>query len=1126
MDLAGCSSSRPGVRGRTQPLSSRVGMRRLRGGGWRGRVGLVLVLALLAAACADAGEAEPPDEDVVPVQDATESGTGISDAGLELSPLAGPQLGDYDRERLLEAARTLDPEALCPLPAAPESLDDVAEVLRIDGGCAIIEYVDLEGRSVREVREQILSSDPTAHAVGLPPRDLQPDALQASDYDGPPPDAYDDDSYGAGDWWHLDRLDAETLWDPYGWDYLNSRTGLSRRVRAWPRSEVIVAVIDSGTDEHRDLEDNFAQVDGGSWLDNACQHDDHSGHGTHVAGLIAAEQGNSQDVAGLAPDAKILPIKLWGSGKCSAIVANLTDAEREAAENAYGSDQRLTASQAVLLAAEAGARVINMSFWWADDQGDAEELDDAGNDVFEANLDLIRETYGVVPVTSAGNCGHLQDADDTTDRCAKGKDTKTFPKAYSTVITVAATDQPDNRNQQDQRRSTSTSNEYVDIAAPGDNILSTVPLLTCIATDEDEDGTDDKWKPLGCGLSSPPSACPSGTPLPTSIFNQPGQCAHRVIHKSGTSMAAPLVSAVVAHMIARYPQATPNMIEYSLLPAPIGHESDLTRNDQLGWGSVDPKLAIERLDDLMDRLPQTPTGVPTIPAIGSDDSPVSLAVGDSAQGQPGCSSQHCAHLKITLDAPAGNYNVACWSSLDLDNPWHSSTWHWPTSSLWSEGGCWFGFPGEQVWVTVNGIQSNTITWPHTNTAPDDETPPPPTVSATFKAVSAGAWHTCGLRIDDTISCWGRQEWELTDAPDGAFTAVSAGYKHSCALRTDGTIECWGDTSFRDWRTEQTVQWDPPAGTFSALSGDCGVRTDGSWECLPNRYGVGYDGRDRWCGRNLDGSWECWEESTENQLITPPVMGNEICGLRAGGRLACLADDDGWQGPPKGSYSAVAGSCALSVDGTVICWYGGAPAGTFSAITSNEFRPESYWCGLRADGTIECWGANDSGQTDAPHGAFTAVSTGDRHACALRTDGAIICWGDNSAGQTDVPGGHVSAVVDDGDGLMVILTEGGLGPTSLGPGEGVPCAPDTPRCRYLRIEFRGFAPGEYTVSCSHDGWGDFGPSTFWTFSITVDSSGSASSNGPCFLNFARLTSNGAYVTVSRPGTETVVSNWLK
>ncbi len=81
-------------------------------------------------------------------------------------------------------------------------------------------------------------------------------------------------------------------------------------------------------------------------------------------------------------------------------------------------------------------------------------------------------------------------------------------------------------------------------------------------------------------------------------------------------------------------------------------------------------------------------------------------------------------------------------------------------------------------------------------------------SGEFTAVSAGGFHSCGLRTDGTIQCWGAKnneylgEFALTfgkdiafgqsDAPSGEFTAVSAGYRHSCGLRTDGTIQCWGD----------------------------------------------------------------------------------------------------------------------------------------------------------------------------------------------------------------------------------------------------------------------------------------------------------------------------------------------
>ena len=63
-------------------------------------------------------------------------------------------------------------------------------------------------------------------------------------------------------------------------------------------------------------------------------------------------------------------------------------------------------------------------------------------------------------------------------------------------------------------------------------------------------------------------------------------------------------------------------------------------------------------------------------------------------------------------------------------------------------------------------------------------------TGSFKAVSAGSHHSCGLRTDGTIACWGENTWGQVDAPAGTFTVIAAGWQHSCGLRTDGTIRCW------------------------------------------------------------------------------------------------------------------------------------------------------------------------------------------------------------------------------------------------------------------------------------------------------------------------------------------------
>ena len=105
-----------------------------------------------------------------------------------------------------------------------------------------------------------------------------------------------------------------------------------------------------------------------------------------------------------------------------------------------------------------------------------------------------------------------------------------------------------------------------------------------------------------------------------------------------------------------------------------------------------------------------------------------LTTGGSAQGWRAadgseCKTSHCRHLDTELSgATSGIYTVVCYSSLSA-SPFGTNTLHWPSSSLWAAGGCWYGYPGEQVWVEVTDRhgttrRSNTVTWPYTTSEPD------------------------------------------------------------------------------------------------------------------------------------------------------------------------------------------------------------------------------------------------------------------------------------------------------------------------------------------------------------------------------------------------------------------------
>ena len=113
-----------------------------------------------------------------------------------------------------------------------------------------------------------------------------------------------------------------------------------------------------------------------------------------------------------------------------------------------------------------------------------------------------------------------------------------------------------------------------------------------------------------------------------------------------------------------------------------------------------------------------------------------------------------------------------------------------------------------------------------------EVAPPPGRSmppGEFVSVSAGLGHTCGVRTDGSVECWGGDEWGQSTPPPGEFASVSAGGGHTCGVRTGGSVECWGN--------DEEGQSTPPSGGFASVSAGgvhtCGVRTGGSVECWGN-----------------------------------------------------------------------------------------------------------------------------------------------------------------------------------------------------------------------------------------------------------------------------------------------------
>ena len=212
-----------------------------------------------------------------------------------------------------------------------------------------------------------------------------------------PPNMVPNDPY-LGSAWHLGMIGALDAWD----------TSMG--------AGVTVAILDTGVDgTHPDL--SARVVPGWNWFDNNADTRDVYGHGTLVAGAAAASGNNGIGAAGLAIQARIMPIR----------VSDL---------NGYASWGAL--SQGLIWAADNGARVANISYVVAN----------SASTISAANY--MKGKGGLV-FTSAGNYGTDAGIAPTTS-----------------MVPVSAT------NSSDVRTSWSSFGNFVAMTAPGENIYTTV----------------------------------------------------------------------------------------------------------------------------------------------------------------------------------------------------------------------------------------------------------------------------------------------------------------------------------------------------------------------------------------------------------------------------------------------------------------------------------------------------------------------------------------------------------------------------------------------------------------------------------------------------------------------------
>ena len=232
----------------------------------------------------------------------------------------------------------------------------------------------------------------------------------------------------------------------------------------------------------------------------------------------------------------------------------------------------------------------------------------------------------------------------------------------------------------------------------------------------------------------------------------------------------------------------------------------------------------------------------------------------------------------------------------------------------------------------------------------------------YTALSAGTnysttSHTCAVKADGDVDCWGYNLRGMAADKSGSFVSVSAGAYHTCALDADGSVTCWGPNS---------------GGRFGYPESDYAVTIR-----HPGPYLSVASGFSSTCALKVDGGVQCWGS-------VPSSQPNPLPALSAPGSL-------GFGQIAAGN----AHTCQVKADGSVACWGKNdedqiaAPSGAFTQVVTGD----SHSCAIAGNGTVKCWGRNAADNAEVLNsqtqylGGFLQLAPGsDGAICGLSTMG--------------------------------------------------------------------------------------------------------------------------------------------
>jgi hypothetical protein len=264
-----------------------------------------------------------------------------------------------------------------------------------------------------------------------------------------------------------------------------------------------------------------------------------------------------------------------------------------------------------------------------------------------------------------------------------------------------------------------------------------------------------------------------------------------------------------------------------------------------------------------------------------------------------------------------------------------------------------------------------------------------TQAASVPMVSAGYYHTVGLKTDGTVVAVGATyDGQYGQCNVSGWTSIvqaSAGFAHTLGLRSDGTVVAVGHNDFGQCNVGS---WSNIVQVSAGYEYSVGLKSDGTVVTVGmNNF-----------GQSIVANWTHIREVSAGW--------GQIVGLKEDGTVVAVgaysAAVSGWTSIRQVSVGVGDHVLGLRVDGTVVAagdnYWGNCNVGSWTGITQVVVG-DIYSLGLKSDGTVVGIGLNPYGQLNV--GNWTGISqiaSGGIHTVGLKADGTVVATGWHKAGQ--------------------------------------------------------------------------------------------------------------------------------